>query len=328
MKQYIIGVDGGGTKTDCVLLDTAGVLVDMLRWGCTSHEFLPGGYEACAREIGAMLSAVFSRNNIAPKSVIRGVFGMAGVDTAWQQKKLSAIVEAQGLANCIVCNDGYLGIKAGTSRGVGLNVINGTGCSFAGINASGERMQIGGQGVIMDDVAGGFIIGRAIIRLVHNELFLYGKKTLLTPMLMEKTGVADRNMLIDELVRRVGEGSLEIKHLSYMLFEAAAKKDEVARETLAQMGRQMALYCKSIIRSLRLDEEKMIELVLIGSNFVKAEDDTHIRVMQEELRRVYPGVCLIPLGVKPVCGAALWAFEEEGLLTPAVKENILQQLEQ
>jgi N-acetylglucosamine kinase-like BadF-type ATPase len=326
MKRYVIGVDGGGTKTDCLLFDLDGRMIDHLRWGTTSHEFLSGGYEACEREVLAMLGALFQKNGVLPCYIKTAVFGMAGVDTVYQEKIVSGIVEKSGIPDFLVCNDGYLGIKAGTTNGVGITVINGTGCSFEGIGASGKMMQIGGQSVIMDDVAGGYIIGRNIIRLVHRELFLNGEKTILTEMLMKEMGVSGGIELMDELVRRVGEKTAEIKHFSHFAFEAAAQGDAVAIGYLKEIGREIAGYCKSLIRNLRLYEENTVEIVLIGSGFIRAEDDTHISVMKEEITREYPAAVIKPLTVRPACGAAFWAFARCGLLDPELKEKIIKQI--
>ncbi len=326
MKQYVIGVDGGGTKTDCLLFDLDGRMVDHLRWGTTSHEFLDGGYEACEREILSMLHALFEKNGILPYQIKTGVFGMAGVDTAYQEKRVSEIVAKSRIGDYLVCNDGYLGIKAGTTNGVGINVINGTGCSFEGINAYGKMMQIGGQSVVLDDVAGGYIIGRNIIYLAHRELFLNGEKTVLTQMLMNEMGVSDGVALMDELVGRVGDKTVEIKHFSHWIFEAAALGDAVAAGYLKDMGRKMAEYCKSLIRNLELYREKTIEIVLIGSGFLRAEDGTHISAMREEITSEYPCAVLKPLAQKPVSGAVLWAFSRCGLLHRGLQEKITGQI--
>ncbi|MEI6101250.1 MAG: BadF/BadG/BcrA/BcrD ATPase family protein [Eubacteriales bacterium] len=327
MTQYVLGVDGGGTKTDCALFAIDGHPVDFLQWGPVSHEHLDGGYEACEREILLMLRTLLEINKILPQQIVSAVFGIAGVDTSYQKKKITQMIAKIALPNFIVCNDGFLGIKAGTSNGRGINVINGTGCSFQGINANGEMMQIGGQSVVMDDVAGGYIIGRQMIAMVHRELFLDGEKTALTPMLMHEAGVSSREELMDELVRRVGDKTMQIKHLSHLVFEAATQKDAVSLRYLTAMGHHMADYCKALIRSLSLYEEETIEIVLIGSAFLKAADKTHIKSMQEDIICDYPGAIFKPLEVRPVCGAVLWAFTDCGQLNPGIRENVLQGIE-
>ena len=42
MKEFALGVDGGGTNTQCALFDLEGNLIDVLDWGPTNHEVLAG----------------------------------------------------------------------------------------------------------------------------------------------------------------------------------------------------------------------------------------------------------------------------------------------
>lgn len=315
MREYVLGIDGGGTKTDCVLCSIKGEFIDAIKWGTTSHEFLEDGFNAVQRELGRLFQTVFEKHSISPKQIKKAVLGMAGVDTRYQQQQLEGIAGAIGLTDFIVCNDGYLGVKAGTTNGVGLNVINGTGCSFQGINAEGEMLQIGGQAVLMDDVAGGYIIGRNLIRLAHKALFLEGEPTLLSNLLLQQVGDVSRWELMDELMRKVSEKEIEIKHLSPLMFEAAAQGDTVAKAYLADMGKQMAHYCIALIKGLQMQKQACIEIVLIGSAFLRAVDETHVHTMEEVLQKRYPSIVLKPLRISPVCGAVQWAFENCGLKT-------------
>lgn len=330
-KEYIIGVDGGGTKSDCVLLDTDGRFVDYLKWGTTSHEFLPGGMPALEYELKKMFAALFERNAIDPLQIRFAVLGMAGVDTKYQKQKISEMIIQNGLEDFRVCNDGYLGVKAGAASGVGITIINGTGCSFTGIGEAGEMMQVGGQAVVMDDIGGGYIIGRNIVRLVHRDLILNGKPTMLSGMLMEKVGVASPDDLMDALVKKVDEDTIQIKHLAPMMFEAAHQGDEVARGYLAKMGRQIAEYVAAIVRKLDLINRDVIEVVLIGSAFLKAADKTHIESLEAETeRRFGRGKILFrPLTVRPVCGAALWALSDIGRDTAnkEFRERVINEIE-
>ncbi|MEF9988898.1 MAG: BadF/BadG/BcrA/BcrD ATPase family protein [Christensenellaceae bacterium] len=324
MREYVIGVDGGGTKTDCVLLDVDGNLIDSIKWGTTSHEFLEGGFAEFETEITQLIENLLNKNHLQPSNIKKAVFGMAGVDTKYQQHKEYEIIAKTGLKDFIVCNDGFLGIKAGTVNGVGMTVINGTGCSFTGINRTGNSMQIGGQAVVMDDVGGGHIIGRNIVRMVHEELYLHGKPTLLTQLLMQKIGVTDRNCFMDELVRQVDDQTIEIKHIAYMVFEAACRQDEVAAAYLKKMGKDIARYILAVIDELKLYEEEQVEVVLIGSVFIKSATDIHIKKMLEIVHQEHENVVLKPLMVKPVCGAALWALDG----CKFCKDSVIKQIQE
>ena len=111
---------------------------------------------------------------------------MAGVDTKYQKQKISEMIVQNGLKDFQLCNDGYLGIKAGIVSGVGITIINGTGCSFTGIGEIGEMMQVGGQAVVMDDIGGGYMIGRNIVRLVHKGFDFKREADNVSGMLYEK----------------------------------------------------------------------------------------------------------------------------------------------
>ena len=58
MKKFIIGVDGGNTKTDYLLYDTEGNFIDGVRSGTCSHE---------VPSVGG-----FDRRIIKPESFING----------------------------------------------------------------------------------------------------------------------------------------------------------------------------------------------------------------------------------------------------------------
>ena len=74
MKKYIIGVDGGNTKTDYLLFDTDGNFVDGLRSGTCSHEGLKDSFDGSYRVMKEQLEILFNRNNITDYSAMRGGF--------------------------------------------------------------------------------------------------------------------------------------------------------------------------------------------------------------------------------------------------------------
>lgn len=331
--QYVIGVDGGGTKTDCALLTRDGTLVDFIRWGTTSHEFLDGGMAEMRQELGALIQLILRRNAIRPDDICSGVFGMAGVDTPWQKRRVEEVLLEQGISCSIVCNDGYLGIKGGTATGRGATIINGTGCSLTGIGADGEMMQLGGQSVVMDDIAGGNVVGRNIVRLVFADIVLHERPTLLSALLASALGMErpDPKHLMDVLVEKVGNREMAIKHLAPLMFEAAHRQDPVAKEYLEQMGRNLARYLSALMEWLHLADSPPVEVVLIGSGFLRAVDRTHIRTMKQTIwdRFGENSVRFSPLRVRPVCGASLWALEEVGWRPPAkeTRSSFLKRLE-
>ena len=68
-KKYVIGVDGGNTKTDYLLYDTFGNYVDGIRSGTCSHEGLKDSFEGSYRVMKENIDNLLSRNNLSIEDV-------------------------------------------------------------------------------------------------------------------------------------------------------------------------------------------------------------------------------------------------------------------
>jgi N-acetylglucosamine kinase-like BadF-type ATPase len=154
--KYIIGVDGGGTKTDYLLFTLDGEWVDSLRVGSRSHEILSGGFPETEEMILSDLETLLKKHSIAKEQIAAAAFGMAGIDTPDQLREMNKILNKAAFNKVVAANDSILGIKAGCPSGVGICSINGTGTVASGINEKGEIIQIGGLGSATGDSAGGF----------------------------------------------------------------------------------------------------------------------------------------------------------------------------
>ena len=124
-KKYILGVDGGNTKTDYFLFDTTGEFIDFYRDGTCSHEGLKDSFEGSYRVMNQAILNILAKNNLKVSDIYATVLGLAGVDTPYQKKKLEEVVERIGFKTYKVVNDSFLGIKAVSE--VGVCSICGTG---------------------------------------------------------------------------------------------------------------------------------------------------------------------------------------------------------
>jgi len=77
VKQYVLGVDGGNTKTHYALFDETGALVSFLHRGTASHEALAGGYDAMERELAESLNLVLTPQGLTVGDLAFAVFGLS-----------------------------------------------------------------------------------------------------------------------------------------------------------------------------------------------------------------------------------------------------------
>lgn len=309
MKSYVIGVDGGSTKTHLALFDTDGRLCDIRNWGPLNPEAI-GGYEALEREFGQLVAEALDANGVTTEQIAYAVIGTAGVDSRWQHQIISDIVRRQGLRRFSLFNDAYLGVYAGTPAGVGICTISGTGCTIAGIDPAGEMLQIGGLGDMSADMGGSSILGMCVITSVYASQFRKGRPTLLTDMLYQKLGIENKRELAEELPKMAQELAL-ISDYNHLLFEAAEQGDEVSIGLLCDSAENYARGIHCMVDELHLRGEDPLYIVLAGSVFVKEESPFLIKTLKDSIAARLPElpVSYTLLDRPPVAGAVIKALQ-------------------
>ncbi len=306
--KYILGADGGGTKTDYLIFTTAGEWVDTLRVGSRSHEILEGGFAEVEEKIIEDINRLLEKNSILKSQVAAAAFGMAGIDTPDQLARIKDVLNKTGLNKYAVSNDSILGIKAGCPSGVGICSINGTGTVATGINEKGEILQVGGIGMATGDSAGGHYIAALAVRAVYDYYYRCGEGTVLTEKIMQFFQIKNPIELLNVISDKFYKARDMDKQIVTYLFEAANDKDEVAVSIVKDVANQLAKSVSGCM--LRLNFNDLPELVLAGSVWIKSDCPLLLSYFKERIYH-YTGKTLnpIPLKVIPAAGAILWALE-------------------
>ena len=308
MKAFILGVDGGNSKTDYFLFDTDANFIDYLKAPTCSHEQFKNGYQGAYEAMKKALDEFFARNNICTKDIKAAVFGLAGVDTPTQKMNIEQIITKLGFKCFKVVNDSFLPIKAVTTNGYGVCSINGAGTSSGGIDAHGNYLQVGGIGSLVGDEAGGSYIARCAIRACFDETFRFGPKTSLTKRVMDILNVNDKYYLMEAISDVVTNRKLDYNALTLVVFEEAANLDAVAIQILSQIGENCARSVGGAIVNLGFDQN--VDVVLAGSVWVKGASIHMINRFTEKIHELTNKRCnIIMLTVPPATGAVIWALE-------------------
>lgn len=311
MTKYIIGVDGGGTKTHYALFNSQGKFINFIKGGPTNHEIYPDGYKGASKEIKSSVLKLLQQSRLKPEDLSYGIFGLAGVDIKSQKKELSEIIYETGIRNFEVFNDAFLGIKAGSDKGYGICSVNGTGTCCAGIDKNGDWLQVGGTGWAFGDEAGGTYMSDVVIRKVYDSIYRCGQRTIMKGMLFEQLEINQEDELVDAVYEKVYSNKVKRENLSTIAFCAANQGDEAALELLNHSGREMAKSVIGVIKRLDFSGDEEIDIILAGSINLKGENPELINAFKKEVCfREKRKVCFIPLQVPPVAGAVIWAIEK------------------
>ena len=328
MGKYVIGVDGGNTKTDYFLFDTDGNFIDHIKDGTCSHEQV--GYDKAEEILNANIDELLNRNNLTRDDIESGAFGLAGIDIKPQMREFINIMNRMKIKKYAVDNDSFLGIFAGTSKGSGICSINGTGTVSGGVDPIGNRNQTGGLGSLTSDDAGGGYIANGGARLVYDSFFRCGEPTIMAERVFELLGIDSS----DDLMQAYGEQAdkLYSTEMTRIVFKSADKGDKPALSVLDAAAKQLAKTSAGCVRSLNFDSVDEIEVVLAGSVWVKADSPALFEFYKKYMSELVP--CKIfkynILQVPPATGAILWALSIAGVdpFSEAVKQKVIKSVEE
>jgi len=290
MKCYL-GVDGGGTKTDYILMDEKFVVIDRLQGESTNHEALQNGYDETFYELYEYIHKLLSRNNLQIADIKDAVFGLAGVDFSFQHDIISEKISKSGLSRFLLCNDGFLGVKAAALSGKksGINYNSGTATCCAGIDDFGNMLQLGGIGELSGDFGGGLTITQSVYMLIYRELFLKKEKTILTKYYFDEFNITNREEFL-ESARYFSESDIDNfrKKLVKIFFAGLNQGDIQCHRIAHKMAVQGAEYISAMVENLQF--EGNINVILSGSIHTKADSAYYIELLTKELENKHGSI--------------------------------------
>ncbi len=309
-QNVFIAVDGGGTKTELLLLDDAFREINRHTCGCTNHERLRGGYGEAGRVLGEGVRALLQGSGAAPAEIRDLVAGIAGVDTEADEQAYGTELHRLGFRRFLAVNDGYLPIKANAPGGIGIAYNCGTGVCCNAIGAHGEMTKTGGLDEWAGDAGGGRWIAQQVFTAVYDSRVLKVRETLLDTLYGEAFPCGDETGLIDSLMRLKREEERQ-RQAVRMLFAAAGQGDAVARGIAEHMIERAVAYIAAAVRRTSFGDGE-IPVILTGSILLKAADEWFLRELEERIREIPRRIRVLRAAREPVEGAARWLKERAG----------------
>ncbi len=307
----VVGVDGGGTKTDLVVVDATGDLVGRASGGGANWEGV--GVDAVGVVLGELLDRALGAAGRDRQDVAAWVCCLAGVDWPSDPDRLAPVLDRLGVGgDRLVLNDSFAALRAGTTGPVGCVSIAGTGAVCAGRNARGEVARTMGVGI--GEGSGAWTIVTGALGAVAEAHHHSGPATALTDRLLAGAGVADADAFFEGVTR----GTVPVgADLAPLVIEVAAAGDPVAVEVVRSAGTRHGRDLAGLADRLGLGTED-VEVVLAGGVHVHGAGDFRDAFCETVLAAV-PGARFVVLEAAPVVGAALLALELAGWPAEAVR---------
>lgn len=317
MSRYFLGVDVGGTKSQALVATEDGQARGHGLAGPGNYEVV--GWEGLRLALQACVGEALAAARLSPGQIASAGFGVAGYDWPGEREATLQAISTLSLAcPTDLVNDAVIALLAGASEGWGVAVVAGTSNNCRGRDRQGREGRTTGCGSAYGENGGAAELLARAIKLVAAAWTRRGPETALTDAFCRLVGAADAADLLEGLY-------LSRYHLSPaaapLVFEAAARGDEVAGQLLRWNGRELASLATGVIRQLELEEHEF-ELVLSGSLFDGSPVMVH--AMEEAVHTVAPGARLVRLHAPPVIGGVLLAMKQAGISMVGARQRLVE----
>jgi N-acetylglucosamine kinase-like BadF-type ATPase len=243
--RFVMGIDGGATKTLAVVLDLEHHALHLAQRGPSNQDSV--GTELA---VGALLEAAaeaLERAGTTQEGLGAAVLAVAGTDT----DAIARHVRAARTEAWIVVNDVVGAWATATSAGPGIGVIAGTGSNVLGVGADGRAWRAGGWGHLLGDEGSGYWLGIQSIKAALRDREASGPETALSEA-VERFFDAPS---VEALAARVYSKPLskrEIAAFASETSELAVRGDLVARELYERGAKELAAQVAAVIRQTGL----------------------------------------------------------------------------
>lgn len=277
-----MGLDGGGTKTECVLMDDGGRVLGRGRGGPSNPSRI--GIEAAVHGVTQAAEAALRDAGLTMEQVTDVCAGLAGVAAPERATVMSDLL-AKFFAskNFELCTDLDLALEAAGAHPA-IVLVAGTGSAAIGRNTAGRIARSGGLGPKKSDEGSAFAVGKSAVEVVSNAMT--GGAADLRERILEQLGAET----LDQAVGLTGEAADAVYPRVFPVIASAADEgNEIARNLLRHAAKSLA----------QLVGDVQEELNLSGTEFVLGKTGGMIgssafldEILDAELRRIAPQATL------------------------------------
>ncbi|MBW4446325.1 MAG: ATPase [Spirirestis rafaelensis WJT71-NPBG6] len=314
--NYVLGIDGGGSKTVCIVMQDTGEVLGRGKAGSSNYQTI--GIKGTLQSIE---SAIYAAANEALNSIkyinIKAIcLGLAGVGRATDIEIVKALIQDLqnskllpitwvSASNIVICNDALIALVGGIGGDVGVVVAAGTGSIVFGRNHQGKTKRVGGWGYILGDEGSAYKIAVTGMQAALKAYDGREMSTSLVEAFKQHLNLANIEDLIEVIYRR-GWGVKEIAALAPVVDFTAASGDEVANNII-ESGVQDLVKATSTVIDAIFSFSSNCEIVTTGSVWqgrCKMRDRFAGYIVAK-----FPSVKVIFPRNEPAYGAALLALK-------------------
>jgi N-acetylglucosamine kinase-like BadF-type ATPase len=255
--KYFIGIDGGGTKTDCIITDKNYNQLYSLKGGPLN--LLSSSSSESSRTIIQLINSCLSKLNITLAHLDCIGIGAAGAGRMEDSEKLEINLKAllPPSINLKVTTDAEAALEGAFNGKPGCILISGTGSIIWGKDQNGIIHRCGGFGKILGDEGSGYMLGQKGLVAAAKEFDGRGIKSLITGSLKDKYQIQS----VQDIINAVYKNDLDISGVAPLVLASAGNNDKVALRIIDEETEELLNLISCMIKKLKKEN---IEISFAG----------------------------------------------------------------
>lgn len=310
-ENYIIGMDGGGTKTHAIIADTKGAILKMHFGGPSNFQII--GVEKAAETIFSLIEMCCGSVGCTIEDIVTIVCGLSGAGRIGDQQRMAegltnyASTKKSKLKKVVIESDARIALEGAFKGSAGIILIAGTGSIAFGKDRKGVIHRVGGWGRVLGDEGSGYFLGRSGLTAVTRHLDGRGEKTKLTAMIAKEFELKDQTAIINAVYKN----NFDVASVAPLVLIAAEKKDPVclsiAETSVIDLADHITVAAKKISSSSA--KKAKVCVSLIGG--LISNDTLLSRFLRKHISAKLPGIEIIEPMSSPAYGAVLLGMKKQ-----------------
>lgn len=303
--KYVIGIDGGATKTTAVLADLNRNIIAEKSSGPAN--FLIIGTEIVAKTLSDLILDLCNEAEINIQNIETICMGLTGAGREVDAERIKNEIYdywnrtySTSLKNLIVTSDARIALEGAFSGRPGIILIAGTGSIIFGKDRAGYLYRVGGFGRYIGDEGGGYSIGRLGLQAVAKSFDGRGPETKLLNIIREKYNINSA----EDLINRVYKDNLDFASIAPDVVQCAEEGDEACREILRKEAEELVLHIKAIKDKIKV---RLVNIAFIGG--LLSTENYYCKLLRKIILQKLEGVNVILPEHPPAYGAVLLGIE-------------------
>lgn len=319
--QYVIGIDGGGTKTRGVLSLLTGEVIADVTVGPSNYQLI--GSKKAQKTFQVLLEALTGNINIDDLQFI--YFGLSGADLPTDFETIYQFLSPLvGDIPHLVENDTWCVFRSALQQQWGVVSLYGTGSNAGAVELNGKKHILRALGYATGGFGGGDEIAMTALHYAFRADEGTYKQTSLSTLIPSMLDLESMTDVVEYVYPTFKISEKVFKLLPPVVFEEAGKGDSVCIEILTNFGKTQGEMVKGMLTKAKLTNLQVP--VVLGGSVYKGSTTHFLDAMMKTIKEVAPDAYAVKPELPPVAGSVLYALEKSNTAVTNETYDYLQTL--